>query len=315
VLRALPEFAVPAPSETAVLAMADGAEIRLRRYGPRNGTRLALSHGNGLAIDVYAPFWLPLAASFEVVVFDVRNHGQNALHGTKGHNWQNFFADFEDIFHGIQRHFGEAPTVGVFHSLSAVAALQHTLARGARWSALALFDPPIYPRDGHSLRAEHVADMTSMMNRSNRRPQSYRRPEDFAAQLARLPQFSRVMAEGPMLFARHTLRENAHGLWELCNPRELEAGIYLSQDDPTLWPRMRDLPVPVILIGGDPAVSKTPAAKVCAAIHAETGVEYAAIPDTTHFLQIEKPQACQEALLAFLKRHGLLNRQDEGDAG
>jgi pimeloyl-ACP methyl ester carboxylesterase len=308
VLQALPEFELPKPSETAVLGMADGAEIRLRRYGPRKGTRLALSHGNGLATDAYAPFWLPLAERFDVVVFDVRNHGQNALHGAKGHDWPTFFADFEEIFQGIQHHFGEAPTIGVFHSLSAVAALQQTLARGARWAALALFDPPIYPRDGYPLRDEHVADMTSLMNRSNRRPQSYKRPEDFAAQLARLPQFSRVVPEGPMLLARHTLRENADGLWELCNPRELEAGIYLSQDDPTLWPRMRHLPVPSILIGGDPAVSTTSAAKICAAIHDETGIEYASIPGTTHFLQIEKPQACRQVLLAFLQRHGLRGR-------
>jgi pimeloyl-ACP methyl ester carboxylesterase len=308
VLEALPEFEVPTPSETAVLAMADGAEIRLRRYGSRRGTRLALSHGNGLATNIYAPFWLPLTEDFELVVFDVRNHGQNALHGANGHNWQTFFADFEDIFQGIQRHFGEAPTVGVFHSLSAIAALQHTLAHDGRWVALALFDPPIYPRDGHPLRAAHLADMTSLMNRSNRRPQSYRRPENFAAQLARLPQFSRVLPVGPMLFARHTLRENADGLWELCNPRELEAGIYLSQDDPTLWPRMRYLPVPTILIGGDPAVSGTPAAKICAAIHEEISIEYMAIPETTHFLQIEKPEACRQALLKFLEAHGLLNK-------
>jgi pimeloyl-ACP methyl ester carboxylesterase len=310
VLQPLPKFEVPAPSETAVVAMPDGAEVRLRRYGSPKGTRLALSHGNGLAINVYAPFWLPLAESFDVVVFDVRNHGENALHGAGGHNWQTFFADFEDIFQGIQHHFGEAPTVGVFHSLSAIAALQHTLARGKRWSALALFDPPIYPRDGHALRAEHLADMTSLMNRSNRRPQSYAKPEEFATQLARLPQFARVVPEGPMLLARHTLRENAGGLWDLCNPRELEARIYLSQDDPTLWPRMRNLPVPAILIGGDPAVSATPAAKVCAAIHEETGIEYTSIPATTHFLQIEKPEACRQVLLAFLKRHGLLDRSD-----
>jgi pimeloyl-ACP methyl ester carboxylesterase len=310
VLQALPEFELPKPFETAVLAMADGAEIRLRRYGQRKGTRLALSHGNGLATDAYAPFWLPLAERFDVVVFDVRNHGQNALHGAKGHDWPTFFADFEEIFHGIQHHFGDAPTVGVFHSLSAIAALQHSLAHGARWAALALFDPPIYPRDGHPLRGEHVADMTGLMNRSNRRPQSYKCPEDFAAQLARLPQFSRVAPEGPMLLARHTLRENAEGLWELCNPRELEAGIYLSQDDPTLWPRMRHLPAPSILIGGDPAVSTTSAAKICAAIHEETGIEYVFIPGTTHFLQIEKPQACRQVLMEFLQRHGLVSGWD-----
>ena len=296
--------------QTAVLVMRDGAEIRLRRYGNPGGTRLALSHGNGLAINAYAPFWVPLIENFDVVIFDARNHGENALHGPQGHDWQMIFSDFEDIYQGIQCHFGEVPTVGVFHSLSAIAALQHTLARGPRWSALALFDPPIFPRAGHLLTDEHVADATSLAKRTNRRPSSYPKPDDFAAQLARLPQFSRLVPEGPILLAYHTLRETTAGRWELRNPRELEAQLYLTQDDATLWPRMYGLQIPAILIAGDPALSDSPAAKVCAAIHEEVGIEYAAIPNTTHFLQIENPQACRDALVAFLKRHALTSRQN-----
>jgi pimeloyl-ACP methyl ester carboxylesterase len=304
------EFSIPNPAEIVLQIMRDGAEIRLRRYGNPGSTRLVLSHGNGLAINSYAPFWLPLAEQFDVIVFDVRNHGENARHEPDRHRMDVIAEDFEEIFQAIQKHFGSAPTVGVFHSLSAIASLQHALKYGRRWAALALFDPPIYPMDGHPLQVEHMADMTAHIQRTNRRPQRYDRPENFARQLARRPAFARLVPEGAMLLARHTLRAAPEGGWELSNPRELEARIFEAQNDATLWPRMRALTIPVILICGDPALPETsPATRVAAAIHDDLGIEYVSIPQTTHFLQIEKPQACREALISFLDKHGFLRSE------
>jgi len=305
---ALPDPPLPAPSAVVPLTMSDGAVVVLRRHGRVGAPRLALSHGNGLAIDAYAPFWRLLAERHELILFDVRNHGVNPLHAREGHNWARIFADFEEIYQGIQRAFGVAPTIGVFHSLSAIASVQHTLGQcergtGSRWAALALFDPPICPPRGHPLHDAHVADMRIMTGRADRRPESYAAPQEFAARIASRPQFSRLVPDAPMALARATLREEGDGRWHLCNPRAFEASLYLSQDDTTLWPRMRGLPVPTILIGGDPAVSDSPAAKVCAALHADIGIAYQAVPDTTHFLQIERPQACVDVLHRFLTRH------------
>jgi pimeloyl-ACP methyl ester carboxylesterase len=149
--------------------------------------------------------------------------------------------------------------------------------------------------------------MTELVQRTNRRPQSYDCPEEFAGQLARRSAFARLVPQGAMLLARHTLRLGSDGRWELSNPRELEARIYQAQNDATLWPRMRDLTIPAVLICGDPAVPETsPATRAGAAIHDEIGIEYVVIPDTTHFLQIERPQACRDALISFLGRHRLL---------
>ncbi len=61
-------FTVPPPAVSVDLVMRDGAVIRLRRYGRPGGTRIVCSHGNGLAINAYAPFWLLLADRYDVVV-------------------------------------------------------------------------------------------------------------------------------------------------------------------------------------------------------------------------------------------------------
>jgi pimeloyl-ACP methyl ester carboxylesterase len=299
---------VPPPTSIDDINMGDGAMIRLRRYGKPGRTRLALSHGNGLAISAYAQFWLPLAPHFDLVVFDIRNHGENPLHQPQRHTWPVIFADFDEIFRGIQSCYGLAPTVGVFHSLSALAALNDELTRGPRWAALALFDPPIFPRPGHSLVSEELSDVVTLARRAKRRPETYQLPAAFAAQLRGKPAFARWNPEAFMLMAQHTLRPTRQGLWELRNPRELEAHIFESKVDADQWLRMNELQCPTILIGGDPdAPFAGPPARVCRAVHEEMGTPYISIPGTTHFLQLEEPDACREVLLSFLRRHALFD--------
>ncbi len=301
-----PQFAIPAPLRAADCVMSDGAIVRLRQHGRPGRLRLALSHGNGLAIDAYLPFWRLLLDEFEVIVFDVRNHGENPLHQPSAHTWDRIAQDMGEIRSAIQACFGAAPTIGVFHSLSAVAALMNEIAAGPEWSALVLFDPPIFPPEGHRLRDGLRADENKLQRRALRRQTHYQSPEQFAAQLARQPTFRRWVAGADLLFAQATLRPRADGEWVLRYPRELEARIYDLNVDPRLWTGLPALHQPVILIGADPLCpDASPPASICRAIHDELGVEYRMIADTTHFLQIEQPHACRDALIDFLRRHRL----------
>jgi pimeloyl-ACP methyl ester carboxylesterase len=301
-------FMVPPPLATVDLAMQDGAVIRLRRYGRPGATRLALSHGNGLAINAYAPFWLPLARDYDLVVFDMRNHGENPLHDPKAHNYKFFCSDIGEIYEGIRSHFGPARCVGVFHSLSSIAAMLHTLKQGKCWDALCVFDPPIMPPVGHPLHeVEHVS-MEKLAQRALRRHTVYDSPEQLATLFRRQASFARWVPEGPDLLARYTLRPMPDGRWTLCCPPECEAVGFRDNADPTLYPRLGDYPVPLRIIAGDPASPfASPAAAAAKAAHDELGVDYAMVPRTTHFLQIEEPQVCRDLLIDFLKRHGLDN--------
>ena len=300
------DLVVPPPHRAVDLAMSDGAIIRLRQYGQRGRLRLVLSHGNGLAINAYLPFWLPLADDFDLLLLDMRNHGENPLHDPAAHRWERMTQDMGELFAGIQTHFGQAPTVGVFHSLSAVAALMHELAAGPSWAALALFDPPLCPPAGHSLQPIHETDKVEMARRALGRPARYDSPEQFAAQLARREAFKRWVPGAHLLFARSTLRADGSRHWVLRNPGELESHIYAHNVDATIWPRLPTLSQPTILIGSDPACPDAgPPAHTCRAIHDELGVDYLMIPGTTHFLQIEKPSACRHALKKFLQQNRL----------
>ena len=61
---------VPRARHAFDVKMHDGAIIHVRQHGVAGAPRLVLSHGNGLAIDGYFPFWGPLRNRYEVVVFD-----------------------------------------------------------------------------------------------------------------------------------------------------------------------------------------------------------------------------------------------------
>jgi pimeloyl-ACP methyl ester carboxylesterase len=298
-------FDLPAPRQTIDLMMDDGAIIRLRQHGVPGGLRLVLSHGNGLAIDGYFPFWRLLADRYELMLFDFRNHGQNPLHRFDAHNWPRFVIDLETIFNSIQQRFGRQRTVGVFHSLAAVSATMQTQQHGVRWDPLVLFDPPFYPPPGHWLHDLQLGNEDDIAARAEHRTPAYDDPADLAASFAR--KLTRWRPEAYELMARATLRyDPASSQWVLACPREFEAHVFRSNRDPRTWAGLQRMPVPVKLICADPELPDSgPPAQLGLAAAAEAGLPYALIPGSTHFLQIEKPQECAAALEAFLREQGV----------
>src|SRR5215472_13191336 len=149
-------LAVPAPHATIDLVAADGARIRVRLHGNPGGPRLILSHGNGFAIDGYAAFWSGFLADFELVPFDARSHGWNPPSAPPNHDYAHMTRDLDEVRAAAEAEFGKKPTAGVFHSMSAQAAMLAALELGWRFDALVLFNPPNNPAEGHAARPAMV---------------------------------------------------------------------------------------------------------------------------------------------------------------
>ena len=296
---------VPPPRRTFEVKLDDGATIIVRQHGTPEGPRLVLSHGNGLAIDGYVPFWGPLRDRYEVVLFDFRNHGRNPLHRADAHRWPRFILDMEGVFQAINRELGRKRAAGLFHSLSGVTSAMHALKFGPRFDALVLFDPPLFPPEGHPLRGNQADDKNSLAARARRRTERYRDPSILAGQFR--ARFPRWRPEAYDLMARATLRQDpGAGDWILACPREFEAEVFSTNADPTLWERLGQLPVPTKLICGDPDLPEVmPPALIGRALARQYNLPYEAIPGTTHFLQIEEPEKCTAAMESFLRPLGL----------
>jgi pimeloyl-ACP methyl ester carboxylesterase len=300
-------FTIPTPLSTVDIAMEDGAVIRLRRHGNPDGPRLALSHGNGLAIDGYLPFWELLRERYDLILFDFRNHGQNPLHRFEHHHWPRFILDLERVFAAIADHFGAKPIAGVFHSLSAVTATMQTQRYGPRWSPLVLFDPPFYPPERLHARMAEFSDAQAIAERAAKRKNAFADPQELAASFAR--RMKKWPPQAYELMARATLRyDPASREWVLACPREFEAHVFGSNRDPATWEGLGAMPVPVKLIGGDPDDEEaTPPSRIAREAAREFNLEYETIPHTSHFLQIERPRECVAAMESYLRDQGFIS--------
>jgi pimeloyl-ACP methyl ester carboxylesterase len=298
---------VPTPSETVDVVLEDGAVVRIRRYGNPAGVRLTVTHGNGFAADAYLPFWQLFADRCDVLVFDFRNHGQSTPVEPANHTYAQLARDLERIRHAIDAHFGEKPTCGIFHSMSARTAMKHAIEIGWRWDALVLFDPPNVPPPDHPRYQAMEVFEKRLTQWALARRRRFAAVEELAEEY-RLSRATRGWVPGAHeLMARSVLRPSPDGDgWTLVCAPENEAAIYAEALTLNLWPRAEAFGGPVKLIGADPGMPGTPAtAAANQALGLENGYDYDFVPGTGHLMQIEKPAECARLVEEFLGKCGL----------
>ena len=295
-------WVLPEPLATAEVRLEHGATTVLRRHGNADGPRLVLSCGLGFAVDSYWPFWSLLAEDFDLVVYDLRSHGWNAVTPLRIHNLPTLVDDNCRILDGVSASFGAKPSIGVFHSLSAMVALMHEQ-QEPTFTALVLFDPPIYPSGADLDEMETVCQ--GLSSRARRRQRHFESPQDLVTLLAKASGFALVPPETRRLFADTTLRPAAGGGYELRCPPEHEGQLYewyfgFSMQAPEI---LDSIDIPLKVIGADPAVpySFLPSYDLSTL----TVLDYDFIPDTTHLLQLEVPLRCVELTREFLRAQRL----------
>ena len=292
-------WTIPEPVSTCEVRLDEHAMATVRRHGNPAGSRLVLTHGNGLAVDPYYPFWSLLADDFDLMVYDLRNHGWNSVGAQRDHNIPALISDHDLILDAIVREYGEKPTVGVFHSLSTLVAL---LSFTDAYSALVLFDPPLCKPAGREAEWDAAAERIAAMTR--KRADRFKSRQQLAEILAIVPGYNRVLPGVRDLIARSTLRKSADGeAYELRCPRDYEAQIaeYVRSFSPLL--DLTILTCPTKVIGADPTLpfAYLPTFDLS---HA-TAVDYDFVPEASHFLQVEKPEVCAAMVREYLASHGI----------
>lgn len=257
---------------------------------------MILSHGNGLAIDVYYPFWSLLADDFDLVIHDLRNHGWNGVGDLRRHNFPSLVSDHDAVAQAAESQYGRKPTVGVFHSVSGLASLLSP-AKGSGYAAMVLFDPPLCkPNDSYE-RFDAAAMRAAAMARS--RAPRFESMDQFAQLLKIFPIFQRAVPGVHELVARSTLQQDVEGRgYTLRCPREYEAQIVDYARAFAVLVDFASLRCPVKVIGADPTLPFSYLPSLDLSDIDE--VKYDFLPETTHFLPLEKPEECAAEVRSFL---------------
>lgn len=282
--------------------MEDGARIFLRRHGNPKGQRLVICHGNGLAIDLYYPFWSLLEKDFDIIVYDLRNHGWNSISDQKNHNLPSFVSDHNKILEEIDIIFGNKPKIGIYHSVSALAALLSPT-NGSELEARILFDPPVCKPENYPLEFDIATRRVARMTRN--RAEWISCIDEYVEVLDWLPGFSRMVPGTLDLFARAIFRKcKENSGYQLRCPREYEAQIIYHARSFSVIVDFDHFKCPTKAIGADPLLpfSYLPSFD----LNNIMNVDYDFIPESTHFLQLEQPEKCVGTMLGFLKANNLL---------
>lgn len=296
-----PRWVLPEPHSTHDMVMDDGTMVILRRHGNPSGTRLVLSHGNGLAIDLYFPFWSLLMEDYDLIIYDLRNHGWNPSSSLKNHNVPSLIDDHDRIMEGIDERYGKKSKIGVFHSVSSLSTLLSPT-MGSAFAARVLFDPPFW-KPGRS-DADYEGEAMRLATMTRRRTVRFKRREDFADLLGIIPTFRSVQPGVFDLFSRTTLRECSDGQgYELCCPREYEAQMIQYARSFAVLVDFDETECPTKVIGADPTLpySYLPTLDPGDVLT----VDYDFLPDASHFLQLEQPKQCAMLLHEFVQGLGL----------
>lgn len=261
-----------------------------------------LSHGNGLATDLYYPFWSLLEEEFDLVAFDLRNHGWNRVGEVGEHNIPNMVADHDRVLEAVGSHFGVKPFIGVYHSVSALVALLSP-GLGSQYKALVLFDPPVTKPGRDYEEFEAAANRAASLARS--------RADNIPTKLALVevltmaPIYQRLVAGAHQLIADTTLHARGpdQGFTLRC-PKEYEARIMEYAGAFAVAVNVDAISCPVKVIGADPTIpySYLPSLD----LDSIARVNYDFLPEATHFLQIEQPAECVGIMLDFLRTNRLV---------
>jgi pimeloyl-ACP methyl ester carboxylesterase len=277
----------------------DGATASVRVYG--HGPRIICSHGNGLAIDAFESFWRLFTDDYETVVFDFRHHGRSSPYRQAvPHVWPQLVRDYDAIMTGITRELGAAPSLGAFHSMSALTTLLHAAEYASPWIGIVGFEPPATPPSHYPEFEMFRGDNTRLAGRAAKRRSEFPNIQELFVSYRRSSAFAGVDDAGLQALASSTLRWNDdRQLYELACAREFEASIFAMQDLEGAWERMCKVKIPVQIVTGVPKTGPSPFNDIERAFARDGGFGFTTVQDASHFMQMEKPAECAAIVRAF----------------
>lgn len=305
-------------AECRRVATPAGRKLALYRLnGPRKGPALLFGHANGFAAGSYATILKGLAQSCDVFAFDAAGHGgsDRAIE-----NIEAFCAvdaimdDIEAIARAAQDWSGTKHLRYAAHSLCGAAMIALALFRPERFASLdlaglMLFEPPLYPLDGHALRPHADEHQKRRVARTLARRSEFKGgPDALTEYLAAREMFADFPRDAIAEHARATLRPE-NNTWRLACAPQIEAGYFLSLGRPLLSPALPGYRGPKIhFVAGDIDAAKAKGDWVTGMMEyanaTVSGSALTVLPGRSHMMIFEDRARCLALLQNFANNSG-----------
>ena len=267
-----------------------------------SGPHVHFLHGNGFCAGTYSPFIELLIREFHIIASDVRGHGgSDQLNMEPIRNWTVFAEDLKLLIEQTMT----PPVIGIGHSLGALTTCIAAAKYPCLFSGIILLDPVILPKRLHWLiaaaRRLGLAGNIPLARAARRRRRNFRGKKEalklFTAGRGIFKTWSKEFIHAYMECG--LLEKDSETAILKCDP-ELEAQIFESVPL-SAWGYAKKLSCPVLAIRGE--FSDTFMADPARRLKNVIGdYELVTIPDSGHFVPMEKPQECAQAIKEFLQR-------------
>ena len=257
-------------------------------------------HGNGFCAGTYTPFLSHLMDDLHIFASDVRGHGDSLqLQPDRVRHWFIFAEDIKLVVD----HKMKTPVIGMGHSLGAVATYIAAATYPQLFSAIVLIDPVIFPRKILWLMALinrlGLSGKLALPRRARLRQTIFK---DKQTALKRFASGHGIFKSWSTRFIEAylecgLLEKDAQTAILRCDP-ELEAQIFESVPL-DVWKYASRIACPVLAVRGE----HSDAFFEDAAVRLNTAIpdcKVVTIAGAGHFIPMEKPEECAEAIKQFL---------------
>jgi pimeloyl-ACP methyl ester carboxylesterase len=283
------------PVARAVALPTRGGEMAVLDFGPPDRPPdVVFSHANGFNARTYRSILAPLAAEMRILAIDLRGHGATTLpaviEGRDG------WAEFRDDLRAFLAAATDRPVVLAGHSMGGTSSLLAAAAEPARVRRLALFDPVII--SPQALASVSAAPESPLVRGALRRRADF--PTRAAALEAYIGRgaFRSWAREQIADYVAGGFRETPDGVTLACTP-EWEASNFRTHNyDP--WAAFAASRCPI-------DIRKAAIESTCriegqeADLMRDGRVTVEVVPETSHFLPMERPDVVAQALRAAVR--------------
>jgi pimeloyl-ACP methyl ester carboxylesterase len=283
------------PAARRVALPARGGVVALLDFGPpERRVDVVFSHANGFNARTYRSILAPLAAEMRILAVDLRGHGATTLPATI--EGRDGWAEFRDDLLAFLAVATDGPVVLAGHSMGGTSSLLAAAAEPARVKRLALFDPVIMPPQA-LVSASAVPESPLVRGALRRRAAFPTRAAALEAYVGR-GAFRTWTHEQIADYVAGGFVETSEGVALACAP-EWEASNFRTHNyDP--WAAFAASRCPIDIRKAE--IESTCRIEARAAELTRDGrITVEVVPETSHFLPMERPDVVAQALRAAVQ--------------